>query len=368
MVKSIHWKRGDFHWVLKQMTNTSTTFSPSVVMEHPETSDSMYGTKETGKSYLMMSCSLLPEKKQPTSSEVSFFTKKMTAKRHLIFYNCRWSTTDYFPNNFSCKCSLLPSLLWIWRRISRNKAVFVHSWWFKSGNYGHQVWAIYCTGANYYWALFNFSKYGKVFWNRSTCKAVFSKQQESRSCLCVFINSIYKHIEESALSPIQVLLNLRTAITDNLLYVDITASSEEDAYTIFEILNARGSALEGHELLKNFILRGIRPDGDVDTAKTTWSEIESLLGNNIERFVKHYATHKYRTSVQEGVSDYKLIRDSNKGIPTVPLLDDIYQKSIYYNRLLSPSQSEESANCSNVEFKVYAFSKSIGKNKFVLSF
>ena len=124
---------------------------------------------------------------------------------------------------------------------------------------------------------------------------------------------------------------------------------------IFEILNARGSALEGHELLKNFILRGIRPDGDVDTAKTTWSEIESLLGNNIERFVKHYATHKYRTSVQEGISDYKLIRDSNKGIPTVPLLDDIYQKSIYYNRLLSPSQSEESANCSNVEFKVYAF-------------
>ena len=186
----------------------------------------------------------------------------------------------------------------------------------------------------------------------------FSRNNKNLAAAFVFfINSIYKQIEESTLSPIQVLLSLRTAITDNLLYVDITASSEEDAYTIFEILNARGSALEGHELLKNFILRGIRPDGDVDTAKTTWSEIESLLGNNIERFVKHYATHKYRTSVQEGISDYKLIRDSNKGIPTVPLLDDIYQKSIYYNRLLSPSQSEESANCSNVEFKVYAFFK-----------
>lgn len=137
----------------------------------------------------------------------------------------------------------------------------------------------------------------------------FSQNNKNLAAAFVFfINSIYKHIEESTLSPIQVLLNLRTAITDNLLYVDITASSEEDAYTIFEILNARGSALEGHELLKNFILRGIRPDGDVDTAKTTWSEIESLLGNNIERFVKHYATHKYRTSVQEGISDYKLIR------------------------------------------------------------
>lgn len=208
----------------------------------------------------------------------------------------------------------------------------------------------------------------KCFETAALVKQFSQNNKNLAAAFVFFINSIYKHIEESTLSPIQVLLNLRTAITDNLLYVDITASSEEDAYTIFEILNARGSALEGHELLKNFILRGIRPDGDVDTAKTTWSEIESLLGNNIERFVKHYATHKYRTSVQEGISDYKLIRDSNKGIPTVPLLDDIYQKSIYYNRLLSPSQSEESANCSNVEFKVYAFSKSIGKNKFVLSF
>lgn len=34
-------------------------------MERPETSDSMYGTKETGKSYLMMSCSLLPERSNP---------------------------------------------------------------------------------------------------------------------------------------------------------------------------------------------------------------------------------------------------------------------------------------------------------------
>ena len=66
--------------------------------------------------------------------------------------------------------------------------------------------------------------------------------------------------------------------------------------TIFEILNARGSALEGHELLKNFIMRGIKPDGNIDSAKVTWEEIERLLGNNSERFVKHYATHKYRTS------------------------------------------------------------------------
>ena len=126
------------------------------------------------------------KRSNPLHRKYRSLQRERPQKRHLIFYNCRWSTTNYFPNNFSCKCSLLPSLLWIWRRIPRNKAVFVHSWRFKSGSHGHQVWAIYCTRANYYRALFNFSKYGKVFWNRSTCKAVFSKQQESRSCLCVF--------------------------------------------------------------------------------------------------------------------------------------------------------------------------------------
>lgn len=42
-----------------------------------------------------------------------------------------------------------------------------------------------------------------------------------------------------------------------------------------------------------------------DSAKVTWEEIERLLGNNIERFVKHYATHKYRTSTQNNINDYK---------------------------------------------------------------
>lgn len=192
-----------------------------------------------------------------------------------------------------------------------------------------------------------------------------SKDKNLVSAFAFFIRSIYDEMQKSELAPAQFLPVLRSAITEKLLYVDIMASSEEDACTIFEILNARGSALEGHELLKNFIMRGIKPDGTIDSAKATWSEIEHLLGNNIERFVKHYATHKYRTSVQEGIGDYKLIRNANKGVPTVPLLDDLYQKAVYYNRLISPTLYGDSFNCSPVEFKVYTFFKNIGKNKFV---
>ena len=38
-------------------------------------------------------------------------------------------------------------------------------------------------------------------------------------------------------------------------YVEIVATTDEDSYTIFEILNARGQELDDHELVKNFVMR-----------------------------------------------------------------------------------------------------------------
>lgn len=60
-------------------------------------------------------------------------------------------------------------------------------------------------------------------------------------------------------NPKEYLLSLRDAIV-GISYVSIISSTEEDSYTIFEILNARGLALEDHELLKNYIMRYIYPE------------------------------------------------------------------------------------------------------------
>ena len=76
-------------------------------------------------------------------------------------------------------------------------------------------------------------------------------------------------------------------------YVNIKAKGE-DAYTVFEILNARGIDLEDHELLKNYILRYTVPVDNVDVARQEWKdEIEDRLGINITYFLKHYISHKY---------------------------------------------------------------------------
>ena len=88
------------------------------------------------------------------------------------------------------------------------------------------------------------------------------------------------------------LLSLRDAVI-NIGYVEIISSTEEDSYTIFEILNARGLDPEDHELLKNYIMRYLQPVERRDDAKRIWEDIEGTLGSSIKSFFRHYAVHKY---------------------------------------------------------------------------
>ena len=85
-------------------------------------------------------------------------------------------------------------------------------------------------------------------------------------------------------------------------YIHIQADNNEDSYTIFEILNARGMALEDFELIKNFIMRYILPQEEtmVDRVKELWKEkIENPLSTNISKFFQHYAKHKYRMEINQ---------------------------------------------------------------------
>ena len=96
------------------------------------------------------------------------------------------------------------------------------------------------------------------------------------------------------LSPLEdeKILQIRDALI-GISYVNIISSTEEDSYTIFEILNARGLDLEDHELLKNYIMRYLQPVERRDDAKKIWEEIENSLGKNQKSFLRYYAIHKY---------------------------------------------------------------------------
>lgn len=165
-----------------------------------------------------------------------------------------------------------------------------------------------------------------------------------------FLNRI-KELQETE-GFIQNLINLREAVI-NTSYISIISTTEEDSYTIFEILNARGIELESHELLKNYIMRYIEPEYKRDEAKQVWVEMEMLLGKNFKKFIKHYTTHKCKDRIQ-GLSDYKRLQRVYKGNNTKSLLYDLKKKSEYYCKMINPSNY---CNQDSEEFQVFSFFK-----------
>ena len=140
--------------------------------------------------------------------------------------------------------------------------------------------------------------------------------------------------------------------------VEIIATSEEDAYTIFEILNARGQILEDYELIKNYIMRYYEPSNAVDIAKNLWeTEIIQPLGGNVTQFVKHYVTHRYAKSGNGHNFNYDIIKAETDKHQVIQLLNDLCQKASYYKIIIDPKTGEE-GNCSGTEYNVYSFMKS----------
>lgn len=158
---------------------------------------------------------------------------------------------------------------------------------------------------------------------------ITNKKQDSKieECLKYYYNALKTRSTNEVASFRNALISAN--------YVNIKATGE-DAYTVFEILNARGIDLEDYELLKNFILRYTVPKGNVDTARQEWKdEIENRLGTNITYFLKHYVSHKYGIA---GVTKNRAVYDAIKKHTRVGdvnvLFCDLKLKAKYYQQIV----------------------------------
>lgn len=171
-----------------------------------------------------------------------------------------------------------------------------------------------------------------------------------------FFYSEIKMVCEQEDEPQQKILEIRNAVI-GMTIVSIVSSSEEDAYTIFEILNARGQELEEHELLKNYIMRYIQPIKNRDSAKNKWEEMELKLGKYLKQFISHYARHRFGKNQGDTDTDYRIIYKNTKGTDINALLNDIKLKSEYYVKFVNPICEGDSANCSKIEYSIFSFFK-----------
>lgn len=160
----------------------------------------------------------------------------------------------------------------------------------------------------------------------------------------------YDWLKNTTASDMEILLKYREII-DDVRYIDIVAEEDEDAFTIFEILNARGQALTDFELLNNFLLKYAPKDQKKQTKKKL-KEIEGILGSNVEVFLKHYAMHRYGHKTDKGENrPYKVITKAEKNKDKLMFLDDLLLKAKYYQKMTNYTE------CSALERKIFSFFK-----------
>lgn len=164
-------------------------------------------------------------------------------------------------------------------------------------------------------------------------------------CLTYFYDSFKFKINNDS----SKLENYKDAIL-KINYINVTADNQEDAYSIFEALNARGQPLDDFDLLSNYILKNFKEEKKKDV-KTILNTIKDLT-ENVELFLKHYVIHKYgKKSDKDENRPYKIIVKFEKDNDKRKLLEDLLTKAKYYNKIITY------ADCSDIEYKVFSFFK-----------
>ena len=90
----------------------------------------------------------------------------------------------------------------------------------------------------------------------------------------------------------------------NVVLVEITAYSDDNAYTIFESMNDRGLNLTSTEMLKGYVLSRFKEPKDRETANRFWKEsIQSLHRHSKEedqKFFQAWLRSQYADTIRQG--------------------------------------------------------------------
>jgi len=91
-------------------------------------------------------------------------------------------------------------------------------------------------------------------------------------------------------------------LLENVHMVEITAYSDEDAYTIFETMNDRGLSLTPTEMLKGYLLANLAENQRVESNRFWRKRLEDLteIGKDVESdFFKNWLRSQYAKKIRE---------------------------------------------------------------------
>lgn len=135
---------------------------------------------------------------------------------------------------------------------------------------------------------------------------------------------------------------LRGLIIKRLILVNIDVDKTENPYIIFESLNAKGTPLTQADLIRNYIFMRIGDEAtQISLYNRYWRKMEISLGKELENFFWRYSL-KEGTFVKKNrtYANLKSELDIQSGKYTEDELQKIYEYSIFYKKLVDPSEEE----------------------------
>jgi len=173
----------------------------------------------------------------------------------------------------------------------------------------------------------------------------------------------------------KLLKAVRDQVVNHLKVIFITVNEEDEAYTIFETLNARGMNLSFVDLIKNKVFKDLIGKHPDDFAKTKWKELRGVINSRdgagtIEEFVRHWWISKYSYVSEANV--YKAFKKQwNSGvIDAKSFIDELVSDAKLYVGTVSPmiedfkQQEEKEIYRSLVALKTFAVKQ---QRPFILS-
>jgi len=136
------------------------------------------------------------------------------------------------------------------------------------------------------------------------------------------------------------LSTLTTAVLSRVFLVSIVLEREDNPYSIFESLNAKGQPLSQADLVRNFFFMSVDASRHDEIYRHKWIPIEQAVGrDNMEAYVRHFLIREGALVKESDVYYTLKKRVEERGrAKAEDVLDDLLRVSKHYACLLSPDR------------------------------
>lgn len=140
------------------------------------------------------------------------------------------------------------------------------------------------------------------------------------------------------------LSTVRSQILRYVKLVCITVAEEEDAYTIFETLNARGIDLSSADLVRNSLLKQLKSTFPSDVAKTKWNGIKEncvVASVTPDTFLRHYWLSRFGHTTEDRLYKAFKLQQKDVAFPAAKdFLTELSSASNTYRSIAVPVESD----------------------------